>query len=413
MKDLTKEKNGPTDLVPPGNRRHTNLFLQMLYDGQLYDQTKRFAGVLAKSQFIPRHFQGKPEDCFIGCLLAARLEMDPISVLQNCYIAHGTPGISAKFGIALTRQKKIFGGPIQYDIHGEGDTLSVCAHTTMADSAGVQQPVSASASMAMAKAEGWTKPGKNKFTGEVIPSKYETMGEHMLCFRAATFLIRRYAPEVLMGMQTVEELEDQSAAGITYDQPISTSLDEIVETLDKNDLVDKDTPTPLIQPATTPEAESNVPRETASFDAAQTSPEDESSQSSEWPQDRITDNGEEIRVDSRGVIFNYSVHTGSVIKTGVWRRKKGLSDQYLRDQEIYFPAKPEATNKKQEIYINPWKMGWEKIVAAIMAAADEVTINELADQVNDETCPENIRIQARKAAEMRRKDLGLPENHPF
>ena len=67
--------------IPPG--RQQSLFVQMLYDTQLYEQTKQFAGVLAKSQFVPKHFQGKAEDCFIGCVLAVRLNMDPIMVLQN------------------------------------------------------------------------------------------------------------------------------------------------------------------------------------------------------------------------------------------------------------------------------------------------------------------------------------------
>jgi hypothetical protein len=51
----------------------------------------------------------------------------------------------------------------------------------------------------MAKAEGWlTKTG----------SKWITMPELMLKYRAAAFFGRLYAPEVLMGMQTTEEIVD-------------------------------------------------------------------------------------------------------------------------------------------------------------------------------------------------------------
>jgi hypothetical protein len=51
----------------------------------------------------------------------------------------------------------------------------------------------------MAKAEGWlTKTG----------SKWITMPELMLKYRAAAFFGRLYAPEVLMGMQTSEEVID-------------------------------------------------------------------------------------------------------------------------------------------------------------------------------------------------------------
>jgi hypothetical protein len=59
----------------------------------------------------------------------------------------------------------------------------------------------------MAKAEGWlTKTG----------SKWITMPELMLKYRAAAFFGRLYAPEVLMGMQTSEEVID-----ITPIQPAS------------------------------------------------------------------------------------------------------------------------------------------------------------------------------------------------
>ena len=51
--------------------------------------------------------------------------------------------------------------------------------------------------MAMAKAEGWTKN-----------PKYKTMGAYMLRLRSSVLLIRTTCPEVLLGMQTADEVED-------------------------------------------------------------------------------------------------------------------------------------------------------------------------------------------------------------
>ena len=53
----------------------------------------------------------------------------------------------------------------------------------------------------MAIAEKWT-----------TNPKYRSMAEHMLRWRAAAFLIRLYMPEVMMGMQSIEEIEDVTAA---------------------------------------------------------------------------------------------------------------------------------------------------------------------------------------------------------
>ena len=51
----------------------------------------------------------------------------------------------------------------------------------------------------MAKEEGWsTKAG----------SKWKTMPELMLRYRSATFFGRLYAPEILMGMHSADEVQD-------------------------------------------------------------------------------------------------------------------------------------------------------------------------------------------------------------
>jgi hypothetical protein len=53
--------------------------------------------------------------------------------------------------------------------------------------------------MEMSRKEGWyAKTG----------SKWQTMPELMLRYRSATFFGRLYAPEILMGMQTSEEVQD-------------------------------------------------------------------------------------------------------------------------------------------------------------------------------------------------------------
>ena len=53
--------------------------------------------------------------------------------------------------------------------------------------------------IAMAKAEGWySKTG----------SKWKTMPEQMLKYRAASWLVRAYAPEIAMGLHCADEIED-------------------------------------------------------------------------------------------------------------------------------------------------------------------------------------------------------------
>ena len=69
--------------------------------------------------------------------------------------------------------------------------------------------------LAMAKDEGWsTKSG----------SKWKTMPEQMMMYRAAAFFVRAYAPEISMGLQTADELAD----GVIDAEPGSVlTLDEL------------------------------------------------------------------------------------------------------------------------------------------------------------------------------------------
>jgi len=87
--------------------------------------------------------------------------------------------------------------PLKFKLDGEGADRTCYAYATdKASGETVEGPV---VSMAMAKAEGWsTKSG----------SKWLTMPELMLRYRSAAFFARLYAPDITLGMQTAEEVED-------------------------------------------------------------------------------------------------------------------------------------------------------------------------------------------------------------
>ena len=71
--------------------------------------------------------------------------------------------------------------------------------------------------MAMAKAEGWF--GK-------AGSKWQTMPDLMIRYRAAAFWGRLYIPELLVGIQTQEEVVDIEPVTVKPELP-KTSLDQL------------------------------------------------------------------------------------------------------------------------------------------------------------------------------------------
>ena len=161
-----------------------------------FELVQRQAKMLASSTLIPKEFQGNMSNCAIGLNIAKRLGADPFMVLQNIDVIHGRPSFRATFLIAMVNASGRF-SPIKFKLEGEGQDRTCYAYATDKSSGEtVEGPV---VSMAMAKAEGWsTKSG----------SKWLTMPELMLRYRSAAFFARLYAPDITLGMQTAEEVED-------------------------------------------------------------------------------------------------------------------------------------------------------------------------------------------------------------
>ncbi len=165
-------------------------------DTKKFNQLYRVANMFASSQLVPEHYRNKPADCFIALQMAMRMRCEPVAFMQGTYVVHGKPGMEAKLAIALINSRGPFEGPVQWKLEGSGDDRKCTAYAKHKLTGQVCQAV---VSMDMAKKEGWV--GK---TG----SKWKTMPDIMLQYRSATFLGRLHCPEVLYGMQTVEEIKD-------------------------------------------------------------------------------------------------------------------------------------------------------------------------------------------------------------
>ena len=126
---------------------------------------------------------------------------NPLTVLQNIHIVKGKAGFSAQFMIARANASGVFKGRIKWRMSGQDDTLCAEAFAVLAETG---DEVSFAVDMAMAKAEGWTSN-----------PKYKSVPHLMLRYRSATFLVRLYAPDVMFGYQTAEEVEDVVYADTT------------------------------------------------------------------------------------------------------------------------------------------------------------------------------------------------------
>ena len=194
-----------------------------LLDTELFNHLWRVATAYSRSFMVPDHFRGKADDCFVAAQLALRLEIDLFMLMQNMYVVHGKPGMEAKLAIALCNDRGPFRERIQWKFEGEGKNRSCTAFAHDKQTGNLcEQTIT----WAMVEAEGW-----NKKEG----SKWRTIPDLMFKYRTASWLIKTNCPEVLMGMQTTDELADIIVDARSSDAtPFRRSLpaktvDELVE----------------------------------------------------------------------------------------------------------------------------------------------------------------------------------------
>ncbi len=181
---------------------------------QAFEEAQRIAKALASSTLIPPAFQGQQgfANCLVALEIANRMRISPFLAMQHLHVIHGRPSWSSSFIIAMVNGCGRF-SPLRFEMSGEGDSLACYARAT--DLASEQELKGPTITMAMAKKEGWsTKTG----------SKWATMPELMISYRAAAFWGRLYASDLLLGLQTQEEVIDIQPVTVKAELP---SLDEL------------------------------------------------------------------------------------------------------------------------------------------------------------------------------------------
>lgn len=163
-----------------------------------FELAQRMARALTSSNLVPTTFQGDANigNAMLALDISQRLQLNPLMVMQNLNVINGKPAWSSQFIIAALDSCGRF-SPLRFDVTGEGDDKTCFAWAY--DKSSGDRLDGPPVTIAMAKAEGWHgKPG----------SKWKTMPDLMLRYRAAAFFGRIYAPGTLMGMQYVEEVVD-------------------------------------------------------------------------------------------------------------------------------------------------------------------------------------------------------------
>jgi hypothetical protein len=192
---------------------------------EAFDRAQRMAKALSSSDMVPTKYKGNIANTLVALEMANRTGASPLMVMQNLDIIQGKPSWSSSFIIAALNSCGRF-SPIKFRVTDCGQVnvnyevwvgpqgnrqkqakqLSInnkkcIAYAYDKDGELVEGPP---VSIEMAVREGWyTK----------ADSKWVTMPDLMLNYRAAAFFGRLYAPDILQGMHTADENHDMGVSG--------------------------------------------------------------------------------------------------------------------------------------------------------------------------------------------------------
>ncbi|MCC6596981.1 MAG: hypothetical protein IT477_10775 [Rhodanobacteraceae bacterium] len=192
-------------------------------DALAYSLMVKKAKALAASSLFPDSYRGEQglANCIIALDIAERIGASPLMVAQNLDIIHGRPSWRSTFVIATVNASKRF-TPLRFEWvnvpkagEAPGPDWGCRAYAKSKEDGEVCY--GPTVTWGIANREGWVKK-----TG----SKWNTMPELMFHYRAAAFWARIFCPELMLGMNTADEMEDMgpSDGGGSNLPPVVTNL---------------------------------------------------------------------------------------------------------------------------------------------------------------------------------------------
>ncbi len=185
--------------------------LAVFSSGRSFHVAMEMAKTLSESTMVPDQYQAynlrngqwvhNPVglgNCLVALEISSRMGLSPFTLMQNMDVVKGRPGFRGKFKAALVNNSPLF-SRIKYEWKGEPgqDGYGCRAYATDKESGEVL--LGTWVTWKMVKGEGWDKN-----------AKWTTMADQMFMYRAASFWLEAHAPELTLGLPTVEEIEDVS-----------------------------------------------------------------------------------------------------------------------------------------------------------------------------------------------------------
>lgn len=156
---------------------------------QTLDEAMQFAGMMSKSNIVPKDYQGNPGNVLVAVQWGMELGLQPLQAMQNIAVINGRPSIWGDAMLAIVRGSGLLES-IKEDI---SETGAVCTIKRRGEDA-----VSREFTIEDAKRAG--------LYGKQGP--WQQHPKRMMQMRARAFALRDVFPDVLRGVNIAEEARD-------------------------------------------------------------------------------------------------------------------------------------------------------------------------------------------------------------
>src|SRR5262245_48959896 len=201
-------------------------------------EAMRLADIMASAKLVPVALQKSPGDCLMVIQQALRWQMDPFAVAQECSVIQGKLMHSGKLVAAVVNARGNLAERLTYSYEGEGAKRTI---TVSGRLQGEHEPRTVSVEFAKAR------------TNNRV---WDTQPEQQLMYHAVRVWARRHTPELMLGVYSPEEFDEQPAPprnpkapapnvilhdpekGEIEDEPEDVITDELIEQAQRENEID-------------------------------------------------------------------------------------------------------------------------------------------------------------------------------
>lgn len=212
----------------------------MILDYKAMEQMNTLANLMASGKAtVPTHLQKNPADCMAIIMQAAQWRMNPFAVAQKTHVVSGTLGYEAQLVNAVISSSKAINGRFHYEyggdweVKGNGDAVKNQAGVNVNSGNTINQSCWVRVG-AILSGEDEIQWGERVYPSMVTTKNsplWKTNPKQQSAYLATKYWARLYAPAVIMGVYSSDELEPEKKPSekVLNDTPNNTQNEDVIE----------------------------------------------------------------------------------------------------------------------------------------------------------------------------------------